>query len=245
MSKNVIITGAFRGIGAEIARKFASLGYALALVDVKDDGASDEMKSECISLGSPDVMTVLADVTDFEQCSQIVTAAAERFGGIYALINNAGITRDTLLMRMTEDQFDAVMDVNLKTVFNMSKLVLPHMVRARSGRIVSMASVAGIYGNSGQTNYAASKAAIIGFTKSLAKEIGSRSVTVNAIAPGFIETAMTAQLPDAVKEASIERIALRRLGKASDVAETAAFLCGEGAAYITGTVIQVDGGISL
>ena len=245
MSKNVIITGAFRGIGAEIARKFASLGYALALVDVKDDGASDEIKAECMSLGATDVMTILADLSDFEQCSQVTAAVSERFGGIYALINNAGITKDGLLMRMTEDQFDAVMNVNMKTVFNMSKLVLPHMVRAREGRIVSMASVAGVYGNSGQTNYAASKAAIIGFTKSLAKEIGSRNITVNAIAPGFIETAMTAQLPDAVKEASLERIALRRLGKASDVAETAAFLCGDGASYITGAVIQVDGGISL
>lgn len=245
MNKTVIITGAFRGIGAEIAKKFASLGYTLALVDIKDDGAADEIKNICISAGAPDVATIVADVSSYEQCSQIISAVAEKFGVIYALINNAGITRDALLMRMTEDQFDSVMNVNLKTVYNMSKLVLPYMVKAREGRIVNMASVAGVYGNAGQTNYSASKAAIIGFTKSLAKEIGSRSITVNAVAPGFIETAMTAQLPDAVKEASIEKIALRRYGTPADVANAISFLCGDEAAYITGVTLHVDGGISL
>lgn len=245
MSKTVIITGSFRGIGAEIAKKFATQGYALALVDIQDGGAADEIKTSCIGAGAPEVATIVADVSDYEQCAKLVDAVAEKFGGIYALVNNAGITRDGLLMRMTEEQFDSVINVNLKTVYNMSKLVLPYMVKAREGRILSMASVAGVYGNASQTNYAASKAGIIGFTKSLAKEIGRRNITVNALAPGFIETAMTAKLPEEVREKSLECIALRRMGQASDVAEAAAFLCSEGAAYITGVVLQVDGGISL
>lgn len=245
MSRTVIITGAFRGIGAEIAKKFAGLGYNLVLVDIKDDGAADEIKSICMSSGAADAVTMVADVSQYDQCSQVVSAAVEKFGGIYALVNNAGITRDSLLMRMTEEQFDSVMNVNLKTVYNMSKLVVSHMVKAREGRIVNMASVAGVYGNSGQTNYAASKAAIIGFTKSLAKEVGSRNITINAVAPGFIETAMTNQLPDAIKEASIEKISLRRYGSALDVANAVSFLCGDDAGYITGITLHVDGGISL
>ena len=233
--KSVLITGAAQGIGACIAETLAGENYNIIIADIippKNAGNSNALFIEC-------------DVSDYNSCELAVKTAVEKFGNIYALVNNAGILRDALLMRMTEEQFDSVIGVNLKSVFNMSKLVAPHMIKAREGRIVNMSSVAGIYGNAGQVNYASSKAGMIGFTKSLAKEIGSRGITVNAIAPGFISSAMTETLKESAAEEIKSRIALRSLGTPQDVANAVSFLISDKARYITGHVLSVDGGISL
>lgn len=249
MEKNglcVIVTGASSGIGAGIAKKFAKDGYNVVINYYNENTKSDAeaVQKECEEYGA-EAMIFQADVSDSEQSKALASAAFEKYGNVYALVNNAGITRDGLMMRMSEDQFESVINANLKSVFLMSKNVLPYMTKARRGRIINMASIAGIYGNAGQTNYSASKAGIIGLTKSLAREVGSRSITVNAIAPGFINTKMTAVLSDELKKDAADKIPLKRMGEPSDIAAAAAFLASEGAGYITGNVLCVDGGMTL
>jgi len=241
--KAVLITGAARGLGACFAQTLAA-DYDIIITDREPQEKAEDTIRQCKAKGA-EVLFIQSDVASYASCEDAVGKATVKFGGIYGLVNNAGITRDALLMRMTEEQFDQVIAINLKSVFNMSRLVVPYMTKARSGRIVNISSVAGVYGNAGQTNYAASKAGMIGFTKSLAKEIGSRGITVNAIAPGFIETDMTASLPADYIEASKSRIALRALGKTQDVANAVEFLISDKSAYVTGHVLLVDGGMSL
>lgn len=246
-NKTVIVTGAAKGIGLAIACGFAARGYNVALNYRSDNGTQYAALEACraASKDGAEVELFRADVSRADECKAMVEAVLARFGGIWALINNAGITRDTLLMRMSEEQFDDVIACNLKSVYNMSKAVVPVLTKARGGRIISITSVVGIHGNAGQTNYAASKAAIIGFTKSLAKEVGSRGVTVNCIAPGYIETDMTDALGEDTKKAMCDRVALRRAGKPEDIANAAAFLASEEASYITAETLCVDGAISL
>ncbi|MBQ8509878.1 MAG: 3-oxoacyl-[Clostridia bacterium] len=246
MSKRtVIVTGAARGIGAAIAYKFAALGYNVAINYRTENDAIHALLEKCQSAGDGECALFRADVSKADECKAMVDAVVEKFGGVWALINNAGITRDGLLMRMSEEQFDSVIDGNLKSVFHMTKAVTPIMMKAREGRIISLSSVVGINGNAGQTNYAASKAAIIGFTKSLAKELGSRGITANCIAPGYIETDMTAALSEAARKAMTDVIALRRAGTPQDIANAAAFLASEDASYISGQVLTVDGCMSM
>ena len=241
--KAVLITGATGAIGPYIAETLAG-EYNIIIADIVPEEKAETVMQNCKNKGA-DVFFVQCDVGSYNSCEEAVKKAVEKFGGIYALVNNAGILRDALLMRMTEEQFDSVINVNLKSMFNMSKFVVPHMLKAREGRIVNMSSVAGIYGNAGQTNYASSKAGIIGFTKSLAKEIGSRGITVNAVAPGFISAGMTETLKESAVEEIKSRIALRTIGSPQDVANAVSFLISEQASYITGHVLSVDGGMSI
>ena len=239
MEKKVaLITGGSRGIGKAIAEKFAKNGYDLVINYVSDNTDLDAIKEEFKQYGS-EVLMEKADVSNYAECEKMVTAAIEKFGRIDVLVNNAGVTRDNLLMRMKEEDFDKVISINLKGTFNLTKLVTPYMMKRREGRIVSISSVVGVMGNAGQSNYAASKAGIIGFTKSVAKELASRNIRVNAVAPGFIETDMTKDLP---LEGMAEHIPLKRLGQPQDIAKAVKFLA-EDATYITGQVLQVDGGL--
>ena len=242
-NKCVIITGASSGIGAVTAEKLARSGYDLALFDITSVDKIEEVSERCKKI-NPSIKTLClsVNVAVSEECANAVTKTAETFGGIYGLVNNAGITRDALLMRMTEDQFDSVINVNLKSMFNMTKPVITYMTKARTGRIVNISSVVGVYGNAGQTNYSAAKAGVIGFSKSLAKEIGSRGITVNAVAPGYIRTPMTDDLPENAKTELSSRISLKRLGESADVANLVSFLLSDDASYITAQVIGVDGG---
>ena len=244
MSKTALITGASRGIGAAIAKRLAKEGYNI-VINYRNS-VEEAMRLEDV-LTSYDVKTLTwkADVSDFEQCKVMVNAAIDEFGGIDVLVNNAGITRDGLLVRMSEKQFDEVIDGNLKSAFNLLRLVGEKMFRAKSGKIINISSVVGISGNAGQVNYAASKAGIIGMTKAAARELGARGITVNAIAPGFVETDMTAELPGTAKNAMQENILLKRPGKPEDIASAVAFLASEDADYITGQVLVVDGGLTL
>lgn len=237
--KVAIVTGGSRGIGKAICLKLASLGANLVICDL---GLAEATKQECEALGAK-VVLVTANVAKLEECERIFEAAQENFGRVDILVNNAGITRDALMVRMKEEDFDAVIDVNLKGTWNCMKLAAKPMMKQRSGRIINMASVAGLMGNPGQSNYSASKAGVIGMTKTLAKEIGSRGVTVNAIAPGMIETEMTADLPAEVKEMAMKNIPLARYGQVEDVANAIAFLASDMASYISGQVINVDGGM--
>lgn len=240
--KTAVVTGASRGIGKAISLKLANLGANIVVNDVRLDQAQELVK-ELESLGVR-ALAVQADVSSFDQAETLITKAKEEFGTVDILVNNAGITRDGLMMRMSEEDFDKVISVNLKGVFNCTRHAVPIMVKQRSGRIVNIASVVGLLGNAGQANYAASKAGVIGITKTLAKEIGSRGITVNAIAPGFIETLMTAELPDKVKETLKENIALKKLGTPENVADAVAFLVCDSGEYITGQVLSVDGGMA-
>lgn len=240
--KCAIVTGASRGIGRAIAKKLASLGANIVLNYRSNDKEALKVKEELLSYGV-DVFLYKCDISDFNAVEEMIKASKEKFGKVDIMINNAGITKDTLLLRMKEEDFDKVIDVNLKGVFNCLKAVTPVMIRQKFGKIVNLSSVVGLVGNAGQVNYAASKAGVIGMTKSLAKEIGSRGITVNAVAPGFIETDMTDVLGDKFKEEAKKNIPLKRLGKAEDVAEVVAFLASDSANYITGQVIHVDGGM--
>jgi 3-oxoacyl-[acyl-carrier protein] reductase len=240
-NKVVLITGGGRGIGREIANRFAKEGTDIAICDVNQE-AMEEVKKEVESLGRK-CLTFQADVTKMEQVEEMISKVLDNFKKVDILINNAGITRDSLLVRMSEKDWDAVLDINLKGVFNCTKAVAKPMMKQRWGRIVNIASIIGIIGNAGQANYAASKGGIIAFTKSIAKELASRNINVNAIAPGFIETDMTKKLPDNYKGEMLKMIPLNRFGEAQDVANTALFLASESASYITGHVIQVDGGM--
>lgn len=242
-----LVTGASRGIGAACARVLAERGYALALNCSSEasleqvETLAAEIEREC----GVETMCVRADVSSFEEVRAMVGDVAEKWGRIDVLVNNAGVTRDGLLARMSQEAIDRVIDVNLKGALHCVRHVAPIMMKRRSGCIVSVSSVVGLSGNAGQANYAASKAGIVGMTKSAAKELAPRGITVNAVAPGFIATEMTRALPERAIEAARERIALGRFGEASDVAGAVAFLASDAARYITGQVISIDGGLSL
>ncbi len=242
MDKCALITGATRGIGKQIAITLAKQGYNIALNYRKENEELENTKKEIEEIGVQ-VIAVKGDVANFEECENFVKQVIERFGQIDVLVNNAGITKDMLLMRMKKEDFEQVIDTNLVGTFNVTKNVVPYMMKARSGRIINISSVVGISGNAGQTNYSASKAGIIGFTKSLAKEIASRNILVNAVAPGFIETNMTDVLKDDVKQEIAKNIPLKRMGTAQDVANVVKFLASDDSSYITGQVINVDGGM--
>ena len=240
--KCAIVTGAAKGIGKAIALKLASLGANIVLNYRSSEEKAIETENEIKALGV-EVLRVKGDISNISDVENLVNTAKEKFGKIDIMVNNAGITKDTLILRMKEEDFNSVIDVNLKGVFNCLKTITPVMVRQKSGKIINLSSVVGIAGNAGQVNYAASKAGVIGMTKSLAKEIGARGITVNAVAPGFIETDMTEGLGEKFKEETKKAIPLKRLGKPEDVANVVAFLASEDADYITGQVIQVDGGM--
>ncbi len=242
MAKVALITGATRGIGKAIAIRLANAGFDIALNYRKENDDLTNTKSE-IEKAGVDCLPVQGDISSFEDCERIAKEIFDKFGKIDVLVNNAGITKDMLLMRMKPEDFSSVVDVNLIGTFNMTRNVVPYMVKARSGRVVNISSVVGIEGNAGQTNYSASKAGIIGFTKSLARELGSRNILVNAVAPGFIETDMTAVLSDSVRDEIAKKISLRRMGSAEDVAGVVEFLCSDASSYVTGTVIPVTGGL--
>ncbi|HPE38220.1 MAG TPA: 3-oxoacyl-[acyl-carrier-protein] reductase [Bacillota bacterium] len=242
--KTAIVTGASRGIGAETARELSRAGMNVVIVYRSGEEKANAVKCECEKNGVT-AITVQADVSQEDDCKKIIEAALDAFGRVDVLVNNAGQTKDGLAMRMTKEQFTSVLDVNLVGAWQLSSLVLKPMSKQKGGRIINLSSVAGIYGNAGQTNYAASKAGIIGFSKSLAKEMGSRGITVNCVAPGFVETDMTDALSDAVKENICGHIALKRTGKPEDIAKCIAFLASDDASYITGQVIEVSGGLSM
>jgi 3-oxoacyl-[acyl-carrier protein] reductase len=234
-----LVTGASRGIGAAIADQLAALGAKVIGTATSASGASAINERLAASGGTGRVL----DVTDAAAVEALIDAIAKESGALSILVNNAGITRDQLLMRMKDDDWQAIIDTNLSSVFRTSKAVLRGMMKARHGRIVNIASVIGLTGNAGQANYAAAKAGIIGFSKSLAREVGSRGITVNVVAPGFIDTDMTRSLPETQRDALLGQIALGRLGEASDIARAVAFLAGPGAAYITGETLHVNGGM--
>jgi 3-oxoacyl-[acyl-carrier protein] reductase len=240
--KTALITGASRGIGRSIAIKFASEGANIAVTNVTDDFQFCEVCAECEKFGVK-VRRYVSNAADFESSQKVIDEILKDFDTIDILVNNAGITRDTLLMRMTEQQWDDVISVNLKSVFNLTKAILKPMMKQRSGSIINMSSVVGVSGNAGQSNYSASKAGIIGFTKSVAKELGSRNIRCNAIAPGFIITEMTDKLPDDVKTDWINKIPLRRGGTPDDVADVTLFLASDLSSYVSGQVINVCGGM--
>lgn len=243
MEKKVaLITGGSRGIGKAIAEKFAKNGYDLVINYVSDNTDLDAIKEEFKQYGS-EVLMEKADVSNYAECEKMVTAAIEKFGRIDVLVNNAGVTRDNLLMRMKEEDFDKVIEINLKGTFLVTKSVIPYMLKKRDGKIINLASVVGVTGNAGQCNYSASKAGIIGFTKSIAKELASRNIRANAIAPGFIDTDMTSILSDEVKDSINVQIPMKRMGTTQEIANVAYFLGCEESSYITGQVINIDGGM--
>ncbi|RHW54819.1 3-oxoacyl-[acyl-carrier-protein] reductase [Clostridium botulinum] len=240
--RTAIVTGASRGIGRAIAKKLASMGANLVLNYRSSAKEIDTLLEEIKEFGI-ETLVIQGDVSSFGDSKKIADEAKNKFGTIDILINNAGITKDSLILRMTEEDFDKVISVNLKGVYNCSKHIAPIMLKQRSGKIINISSVVGVAGNAGQCNYAAAKAGVIGITKSLAKELGSRGITVNAVAPGYIRTDMTDALPERVKKSIEDLLPLKRLGTPEDVAETVGFLASDKAAYITGQVIHVDGGM--
>lgn len=242
--KTALITGAARGIGKALALKFAAEGANIAFTDLVIDENGKETETELQALGVK-AKGYASNAADFNQTKEVVTEIHKEFGRIDILVNNAGITKDGLMMRMTEQQWDAVIAVNLKSAFNFINAVLPIMLRQKAGSIINMASVVGVHGNAGQSNYAASKAGLIALAKSIAQEVGSRNIRANAIAPGFIETAMTAALPQEVRDEWAKKIPLRRGGKVEDIANVATFLASDMSSYVTGQVIQVDGGMNM
>jgi 3-oxoacyl-[acyl-carrier protein] reductase len=239
--KTAVVTGAARGIGLEIARRFAAGNATLALVDVLEDALAEAVGGVKTK---GQVLTYAADVTKEEEVEKLVDDIVEKTGRLDILVNNAGITRDDLLLRMTVDQWDAVMTVNLKGTFLMTKHACRPMLRQRAGRIVNLASVSGLVGNPGQANYSASKAGVVGFTKTVARELAGKKICCNAVAPGFISTEMTRILPEKAKERALAAIPLRRMGTAEEVAAVVCFLASDDAAYITGQVLAVDGGMA-
>jgi len=241
--KVALITGGARGIGKALVLEFAKQGADVAFSDLAYAENAKELENEAGKLGVK-VKGYASDASNLADSEKLVDQVAADFGRIDILVNNAGITRDTLLMRMTEQQWDDVIRINLKSVFNLTRAVQKYMLKQRSGSIINMSSVVGLGGNAGQANYAASKAGMIGFTKSIAQELGARNVRCNAIAPGFIETEMTAALPEDVKKGWIEKIPLRRSGTAKDVADVAIYLASDLSSYVTGQVIAVCGGMT-
>ena len=242
-----LVTGAAQGIGAAVATRLAKDGNIVVLNYHSESSAdkATQLANKLLGEFGTVCSAIQCDVADFDAVKEMVSEIKDTYGHIDILVNNAGITRDGLLMRMKEDQFESVIDTNLGGVFNCMRHVVPLMTKQRYGRIVNISSIVGLYGNAGQVNYAASKAGIIGMTKSAAKELGSRNITVNAVAPGFIETAMTAELDDKANEALTGRIAAGRLGTPEDVANAVSFLASEESSYVTAQVLGVDGGMSL
>lgn len=242
--KVALVTGAGRGIGREIALTLAKKG---AFVVVNYNGSEEKAKEtvEAIKAAGGNAAAYGCNVADFTACGEMITALIREYGHIDILVNNAGITRDNLLMKMSEEDFDRVISVNLKGCFNTIKHLSRYLLKQKSGKIINISSVSGVMGNPGQANYCASKAGVIGLTKSAARELGSRGITVNAVAPGFIETEMTESLSETVRESITSQILLKRTGKAEEVAEMVAFLASESADYITGQVISVDGGMAV
>lgn len=245
MSKTAIITGSARGIGAAIALRLAKDGFNIALNDISEKSFENNDIIEKITALGVRCEKYIADVSDHDACGEFVKKVKADFGSIDALINNAGITRDGLLLRMAEENYDDVIRINQKSVFNMTKFAGAVMLRQKSGRIVNLASVAGLYGNPGQMNYSASKGAVIAMTKTAAKELGSRGINVNAVAPGFIKTPMTDKLTDEQREAMLAQIAMKRYGEPEEVASVVSFLCSGDASYVTGQIIEISGGLSM
>jgi 3-oxoacyl-[acyl-carrier protein] reductase len=241
-NKTAVVTGASRGIGRAVAIKLASLGANIVLNYRSSIKSVEEVLAEIKAMGA-NAVAVQGDISSFAEAEKVIKAAVENFGSLDILVNNAGITKDGLLARMKEEDFDSVIETNLKGAFNCIRHATPIMMKQRRGRIINMSSVVGVAGNVGQINYAASKAGVIGMTKSAAKELASRGITVNAIAPGFIQSDMTDALSDKVKEKLLSGIPLKRLGQAEEVAELTAFLASESASYITGQVININGGM--
>lgn len=244
INKTAIVTGASRGIGLAIALKLAKNGYNIAVIYANDVEKSEKAVEDIKALGV-DAKAYQCNVADFGSVEETVRKINEDLGNIYILVNNAGITRDGLLLKMSEEDFDTVIAVNLKGTFNFIKHVIPFLVKNKAGRIVNISSFVGIEGQAGQVNYAASKAGILGITKSCAREYASRHITCNAIAPGYIETPMTEVLTDRQKEAIFDMIPLRRYGRPEDIADTVSFLCSDDASFITGQIISVDGGMHM
>lgn len=242
--KTALITGAARGIGKAIALKFAEEGANIAFTDLKIDENGEETRKEIEAKGVK-CMAYASNAANFEETAEVVNKIKGDFGSIDILVNNAGITKDGLMLRMTEQQWDAVIAVNLKSAFNFIHACTPIMMRQRKGSIINMASVVGVHGNAGQSNYAASKAGLIALAKSVAQEMGSRGIRANAIAPGFIETAMTAALSEDVRKEWMKAIPLRRGGQPEDIANVATFLASDLSSYVSGQVIQVDGGMNM
>ncbi len=242
-NKVALITGGSRGIGEKIAERFAQAGYNLIINYVSNIENVEELEAKIKGNANIEILFIQSDVTSFESCENMVNEAIKKFGHIDVLVNNAGITKDTLLMRMKEEDFDKVINVNLKGTYNVTKNVIPYMMKQKYGKIVNISSVVGVSGNAGQANYAASKAGIIGFTKSVAKELASRNILANCVAPGFIKTDMTDVLSDSVKESINSQIPLKKMGTAEEVANAVYFLGNEENTYITGQVLNVDGGM--
>jgi 3-oxoacyl-[acyl-carrier protein] reductase len=242
-NKVVLITGGSRGIGEAIVRTFAKQGAKVAFTYRSSSERSDAIVAELNAAGA-DTAAFQSDAGNFDQAAELVTAVIEKFGQIDVLINNAGITKDNLMLRMSEDQWDAVIETNLKSVFNLTKQVMRPMMKKKAGSIINMSSVVGVFGNAGQANYAASKAGIIGFSKSIAKEVGSRNIRCNVIAPGFIETEMTAELDDKTKENFLTNIPMKRLGSGEEIANTCLYLASDMSSYVSGQVISVCGALN-
>ena len=241
--KTVLITGGSRGIGKAVAMKFAENGYKIIINYVSDKTDTEQLKKELLQAGAADILLIKADVSNSEDVKNMVKETIEKFEKIEVVVNNAGITKDNLLMRMSEEEFDKVIQINLKGTYLVTKEVTRYMMKKKKGSIVNLASVVGVAGNAGQCNYAASKAGIIGLTKSVAKELASRNIRANAVAPGFIETDMTNVLKDEIKENINSQIPLKRMGTAREVAELVYFLGEDSSSYITAQVINVDGGM--
>ncbi len=242
--KTAVVTGGSRGIGRAVCLELARGGANVVLCYAGNEAAAQETAARCEELGAA-TLAVRCDVADAGQVKDLMETAVNTFGAVHILVNNAGITRDNLMMLMKEEDFDQVMDTNLKGAFLCMKAAARGMMKQKYGRIVNLSSVVGLRGNAGQANYAASKAGVIGLTKSMAKELATRGITVNAVAPGFIETDMTAAMPEAAKAATMAAIPMARLGSAEDVARAVAFLAGEQSGYITGQVLAVDGGMAM
>lgn len=239
-----IVTGASRGIGRAVALKLAENGNNVAVVYRGNSDAADEVVKLIKEMGA-DAISIKADVSSSDDCKEVVKTVKDYFGKINILVNNAGITKDGLLIRMKDEDFSDVIDVNLKGTFYMMRECIPAMLKSDVKRIVNISSVSGVLGNAGQANYSASKAGVIGLTKSAAREYASKKININAVAPGMIETDMTLSMNDKAREAVVSTIPFKAMGRDEDIAETAAFLCGNGAAYITGQVICVDGGMAI
>lgn len=242
--KVAVVTGASRGIGRAVAKKLASLGAEVVINYNGSKERAEEVLREIEAEGGK-ASICQCNVSDFAACEAFLKDVISEHGSLDILVNNAGITRDDLLMKMTEEEYDAVLDTNLKGTFNCIRFAARQMLKQRSGRIINMASVSGVLGNAGQANYSASKAGIIGLTKSAARELASRGITVNAVAPGFVNTEMTEVLSEKVKEGAVSQIPLGKFGEPEDIAEAVAFLASEGARYITGQVLNVDGGMAM
>jgi 3-oxoacyl-[acyl-carrier protein] reductase len=242
--KNAVVTGGSRGIGRAISEELAACGANIIIADIQEDSAENAAKEIMDSYGIK-TAAIKVDVSDPTNAKELVSTAIKEFEHIHILVNNAGVTRDNLIMRMSDEDWDLVLNVNLKGAFNCSKAIIRPMMKQKYGRIVNISSVSGLAGQAGQTNYSASKAGMIGFTKALAREVASRKITVNAVAPGFIPTALTVDLPDEFKEWALNLTPVGRMGKPEEVAYAVAFLASEKAAYITGQVLSVDGGMMM